>query len=220
MSYIDIHTHVTAQKTDVISVQSLSLTDPISLVTPKNSLVSLGLHPWYATLAEFAAQLRDLTSLASQKNVKMIGECGLDKLRGDKMEVQIYILTQQILLAEKLGKPLILHCVRAFSELIALKKLLKVKVPMVVHGFNKNEKLGQQLLDNGFILSFGKEVLTNKSGAARLVRETNCFFLETDNSHIPIEEIYKQTAILKSCSVEEIKARILADWKKLIKDNV
>lgn len=220
MQYLDIHTHLDKQNHEVLSVLSLTLTDGLFLSTPTSRFISVGLHPWFSTLSNLDTHLRYLSVIAMQQNVKLIGECGLDKLNGDKMEDQIYILTQQIILAEQLGKPLILHCVKAFSELIDLKGKLKVKVPMIIHGFNKNEEMGKQLLAKGFILSFGADLLNPQSGAAKLVQKTDHFFLETDDSDVAIEEIYAHTAFLKNCAVEELKARIFSDWKKIIKNNV
>lgn len=216
MQYLDIHTHHVKQKKDIISVQSLSLTNDVFLALPKTKPISVGLHPWFAKVEVLETQLRYLEVIAQQANVKLIGECGLDKLRGEKIEDQLHILTQQIILAEKLSKPLILHCVKSFSELITLKDRLKVKVPMIIHGFNKNEKLGEQLLAKGFFLSFGEGVLKEGSGAAKLAQKTDQFFLETDQSEMPIEEIYQRVANLKKSTVEQLKARIFADWEKLI----
>ncbi len=220
MQYLDIHTHHVTQRKEILSVQSLTLTNNIFLALPKTKPISVGLHPWFTSLPELETQLRYLSVVARQKNVRLIGECGLDKLRGEKIEDQIYILKQQILLAEQLEKPLILHCVKSFSEIIELKDELAVKVPMIIHGFNKNEKLGAQLLAKGFILSFGKSILNNDSSAAKLVQQTHRFFLETDDSETPIEKIYEHVANLKKCTVEELKARIFADWEKLIENNV
>jgi len=220
MHYLDIHTHRDKQNYEVVSVQSLMVTDKLFASLPKDKLISVGLHPWFSTVAELETNLRNLKVIAAQENVKLIGECGLDKLRGEKIEDQIYSLTQQILLAEQLGKPLILHCVKAFSELMALKEKLKVNVPMIIHGFNKNEEMGKQLLVKGFILSFGADLLKPNSSAAKLVQKTDHFFLETDDSDVAIEEIYAHVAILKNCSVDVLKGRIFNDWKKIIEDNV
>ncbi|WP_316802063.1 TatD family hydrolase [Pedobacter nototheniae] len=215
MDFLDIHTHKAAQKKDVTSIQSLSLTSDIFLAMPKTKPISIGLHPWYATIDKLDTQLKYLKVLAKQPNVKMIGECGLDKLRGESLENQTIILEHQIAIAEQLNKPIILHCVKSFSTLIEIKEKLKVKVPMIIHGFNKNEELGKQLMAKGFMLSFGKAILNPDSGAAKLLSTTDHFFLETDEVEISIEEIYETAANLKNCSVEALKACIFADWKKL-----
>lgn len=215
MDFLDIHTHQTAQKVGAISIQSLSLTNDIFLAMPKKKPISIGLHPWFATLDKLALQMKYLTVLAKQDNVKLIGECGLDKLKGEPLANQILILEEQIKLAEQLQKPLILHCVKAFDELIALKQNLKVTVPMIIHGFNKNEVLGKQLIANGFLLSFGAAVLKENSGAAKLISSLDQFFLETDDSEVSIEEIYHAVAEINKITVDELKDVIFANWKKL-----
>lgn len=215
MDFLDLHTHKTAQKIGVHSIQSLSLTSDIFLAMPKTKPISVGLHPWYATIEKLELQMKYMSVLAKQPNVKLIGECGLDRLKGENLENQIIVLEKQIALAETLNKPLILHCVKCFSELIEIKDRLKVKVPMIIHGFNKNEKLGQQLLNKGFLLSFGAAILKEDSGAAQLAQQCDIFFLETDDSEISIEEIYQASANLKNCSIDKLKAVIFANWKKL-----
>ncbi|MFC3560941.1 TatD family hydrolase [Pedobacter jamesrossensis] len=215
MNFLDIHTHKAAQENGTTSIQSLSLTSDVFLAMPKTKPISIGLHPWYARLDKLELQMKYLSVLANQTNVKLIGECGLDKLKGEHLENQIAILEKQIALAEKLNKPLILHCVKAFSELIEIKDRLKVKVPMIIHGFNKNEALGKQLLNKGFLLSFGKTILNKNSGAAKLIQNHDNFFLETDDSETSIEEIYQAVSNLKNCSIDELKALIFANWKKL-----
>lgn len=215
IDFLDIHTHQTAVKPGVISIESLSLTNDIFLAMPKKKPISIGLHPWFASVEKLELQMKYLSVLARQDNVKLIGECGLDSLKGEKIDNQILILEQQIALAEALNKPLILHCVKSFSELIELKAKLKVSVPMIIHGFNKNEELGKQLLQKGFLLSFGAAVLKANSGAARLIKELDYFFLETDDSQVTIQEIYNAVAEIKNCTVDEVKALIFANWKKL-----
>lgn len=215
MDFLDIHCHKTASAPGAISIQSLSLTSDIFLAMPKKKPISVGLHPWFAQLDTFEMQMRYLEVLAKQPNVKLIGECGLDKLRGESVNNQLLILTGQIKMAEQLNKPLILHCVKCFAEMIALKDKLQVKVPMIIHGFNKNEVLGKQLLEKGFLLSFGREILKTGTGAAKLITEIDNFFLETDDSDIPIAEIYQAAANLKKCTVDELKACIFANWKNL-----
>lgn len=215
MDFLDLHTHKTAIKSGEITIQSLSLTDDVFLAMPKKKPISIGLHPWYASIQKLELHMKYLTVLAKQDNVKMIGECGLDKVKGESLENQLIILAQQIALAEQLNKPLIVHCVKSFAELIAIKEQLKVKVPMIIHGFNKNEMLGRQLLAKGFFLSFGAAILKESAAAAKLIKELDFFFLETDDSQTSIEEVYHAAAKIKNISIDELKQVIFANWKKL-----
>lgn len=215
MDFLDLHTHKTSTKSGEITIQSLSLTNDIFLAMPKKKSISIGLHPWYASIEKLELHMKYLTVLARQDNVKMIGECGLDKIKGETLENQLIILAQQIALAEQLNKPLILHCVKSFAELITIKEKLKVKVPMIIHGFNKNETFGRQLLDKGFFLSFGASILKETSSIAQLIKELDFFFLETDDSQTGIEEIYNAVAKIKNISIDELKQVIFANWKRL-----
>jgi Tat protein secretion system quality control protein TatD with DNase activity len=87
--------------------------------------------------------------------VVAIGECGLDRNIDLPLDIQTSIFKRHIELAETLQKPLVIHCVRAFSELIALKKNTKSTVPWIIHGFHKKEEVFQQLLKHDFYFSFG-----------------------------------------------------------------
>lgn len=214
MQLLDIHTHKTATNLNATSIQSFSLTDQLPQI-PTDRPISVGLHPWYATLANLEEQLAHLAQIAQQPNVKLIGECGLDRLKGEPLANQLLIFEKQIALAEKLNKPMVLHCVRCFDELMAIKKRLQVQVPMVIHGFNKNAALGQQLLDKGFWLSLGASILKQDSNTAKLLGSTDCFFLETDEGEIGIETIYEAASNLKKSTLDELKALIFANWKKI-----
>lgn len=214
MQFLDIHTHIATETIGNPSIQSFSLTGQLPILPTKRP-ISVGLHPWFATMDKLEAELEILEQVAQQPNVKLIGECGLDRLKGEPLVKQLLILERQIALAEKLNKPVILHCVRCFDELMAVKKRLEVKVPMIIHGFNKNAVLGQQLLDKGFWLSFGAAILKESSSTAQLLTNTDRFFLETDDSEIGIATIYEAASNLKKSTLDELKALIFANWKKL-----
>jgi len=213
--FLDIHTHKTRQQQGVLAIQSISLSESTFLAMPKTKPISIGIHPWYGKLGELAKSLKYLNVLARQNNVKLLGECGLDKLRGETMESQIKMLEVQIALAEELQKPLILHCVKAFDELIALKKRLQPTVPMIIHGFNKKQEMAQQLVSQGFYLSFGAAVLKSEEVALVLEKTDNPFFLETDDGEIDIVDIYTKVAEIKKISLDKLKDIIFANWKEL-----
>ena len=85
-----------------------------------------------------------------------IGECGLDKLRSHlDIDEQIILFAEMARIAEQLGKPVIIHCVKAFSELLAVHKQINPSVPWIIHGFRGKPQLMQQLLAKGMYISFG-----------------------------------------------------------------
>ncbi|MEJ2884069.1 TatD family hydrolase [Pedobacter sp. GR22-6] len=216
MDYLDIHTHNEQRLPGVRAILSLSLTGDEVPEYPERDL-ALGLHPWFAKPQQLNSDYARLREAAKLPQVKMIGECGLDRFKGPSLPEQTLILRKQFELADELQKPVILHCVRCFDELIALRKEMKLEIPMVLHGFNKKKELGRQMQSLGFYLSFGKALLDADSGAAALAREGDVFFLESDHDEHRIEEIYEAAANLKNCSVEELKALIFANWNQIIR---
>jgi TatD DNase family protein len=132
------------------------------------------------------------------------------------MQLQIEVFEKQIALAEKYQKPLVLHLVAAFDELIEIKKRLNISVPIIIHGFSKSEQLAKQLIDNGFYLSFGKYLLRNKEMETVFKSIPNDkFFLETDTIEETLEEVYQKAALCKNISVEELLSKILNNWKSI-----
>ena len=216
MQFLDIHTHQEGKEDGVRRILSLSLTRGTKVTLPEDQELSLGLHPWFATMEHLDDDYLKLAEIAKQTRVKLIGECGLDRLKGESLENQLIILRKQLRLANELHKPVILHCVRCFDELMSLQKEMKIGVPLIIHGFNKDEELGRKLLDKGFYLSFGKAIIHADSGAADLVKHTDMFFLETDAADCSIQDIYQAAANLKNTTVEEMKALIFANWKKIM----
>lgn len=213
--FLNIHTHQTKQEPGVVAIQSLSLSESTFLAMPKTKPISIGIHPWYGKLTELAKSMNYLKVLAKQDNVKLIGECGLDKLRGEPITNQIQLLEAQLHLAEDLKKPVIIHCVRAFDELIALKKKINPSVPLIIHGFAKKKELALQLINQGFYLSFGAAVLTSEGLVNTLTQLDAPFFLETDDAQTDIEVIYAKVAELKKITVDELKDVIFANWKNI-----
>jgi TatD DNase family protein len=122
----------------------------------------------------------------------------------------------QIKLAEKYHKPLIIHCVRAYSDLVHLKKISKFSVPWIIHDFNGNQDVMKSLIKFGFHLSIGKSLLDNPA-KRNLIREipTDRLFLETDDQDTDITSAYIQTAQLLGISEETLIELIEQNFQKL-----
>ncbi|MCU0325245.1 MAG: TatD family hydrolase, partial [Spirosomaceae bacterium] len=168
--------------------------------------ISLGIHPWFIDELNYQLQLDKLAELSKSQLVRLIGECGLDRLKGPNLQLQEEVFIKQIRIAEDLRKSVIIHCVRCFSELVSIKKIIRPKVPMIVHGFNQNEQIAKQLIEKGFYLSIGAAVLEDDSNAAKVVSEIplNQLFIETDDVEISIKSVYEKIASIKKMAVEEL----------------
>lgn len=122
------------------------------------ALYSAGVHPWWTEdMARTERMLANLPQLLEHPQVVALGECGLDRLKGARMEVQEEVFRRQIGLAEALRLPVTLHIVHAFDRLLGLKKELRPTTQWTVHGFRGRPALASQLLAAGLDLSFGEK---------------------------------------------------------------
>ncbi len=93
--------------------------------------------------------------LAQSPKVIAIGECGLDyyRLEEKTKEIQMRSFIEQIELANKLQKPLMLHIRNAYDDAIEVIKS-HAKVKGDVHFFAGDWSVAKRFLDIGFTLSF------------------------------------------------------------------
>ncbi len=185
MKYYNLHTHIPSAEAEVIEVLNVGIHD--ALLT--DAYYSAGLHPWHIEEAptDWLTQLEGRLAL---QQVIAIGECGLDKMIQTGISKQEEIFVAQAELAEKHNRPLIIHCVKAWQELIAIKKQLQPTTPWIIHGFRGKQTLAKQLLEQKFFLSFGFYANTESVRAALPDR----LFIETDDRAISIKDIYRQLA--------------------------
>lgn len=161
--------------------------------------ISVGLHPWHLG-HDWQTQFHLLSKLAVEKRVMLIGEAGLDKVCRTGFTLQQEVFRCQALLAGKIGKPLIIHCVKAWQEIVALHTELRPSVPWIIHGFRGKPELAKELLQHGFHLSFGEHF--NFESVIITPLERLC--TETDESKLDIETIYWKLAQAKGITVEEL----------------
>ena len=205
MFFFNIHTHQYTNQKEVLEIvnqypQGFDNSIPI---------YSIGIHPWYIVEDRIESDLQIIENKLQEDNCFALGECGLDKRIGNSLALQQMVFEKQLALAEKHQKPVILHCVAAFQELIAIKKKLNISVPLIIHGFSKNIEVASQLVNSGFYLSFGKSLLLNKE--LELVFNSvpnDRLFLETDTVEQDISEVYQLAAKYKNIEVEEMKTII------------
>jgi TatD DNase family protein len=202
--FINTHTH--AQLYDAkIEVVNLDLH-----VAEKPRYYSYGLHPWHIEKETCYEGLELLKNLVHEKRCLALGECGLDKLSTVDFALQEEIFAEQIKIANLVRKPLIIHCVKAFNELINCLNLNDNTVPVIIHGFNNNENIARVLVNEGYYFSFGKALLGYDSNAAKAIIKVGRkrFFLETDDADISIKYIYKKASELLGIDEEIVKQQL------------
>lgn len=214
MQYFNLHTHKFTNNPNVLELVNQypwEFDDSIPQY-------SIGIHPWYIDENRLENDLKIIEEKLQLQECLALGECGLDKRIDIPMEMQIKVFELQIALAEKYKKPLVLHLVAAYQELIEIKNRLQVSVSIILHGFSKNEQVAKQLIDNGCYLSFGKYLLRNPELKNVFQSVPNDkFFLETDTIDETLEEVYQLASEYKNCSLEEIQALTTVNFNKVFK---
>lgn len=215
--FIDIHSHRHVLNTDHWVIKNLY---EHFEKEKKSGKYSIGLHPWFIKADNWGKQFEILEQFSTNSFVVAIGECGLDKNCATDFTLQKDVFNAHINLANFLKKPLIIHCVNAYEEVKQLLKIHNNKVPVIFHGFNKNEHIAQLLVKQGFFLSFGK-VLFKESILAviKKIPPENIFF-ETDDADISIEKIYSKAAEILSIEIEKLQIQIKKNAIKLFGDGL
>jgi TatD DNase family protein len=217
MKFFNLHTHKFTNNSDVLELVNQYPWE-FDATIPK---YSIGIHPWYIDEDRLESDLKIIDEKLQLKECLALGECGLDKRIEVPMQLQIEVFEKQIALAEKHQKPLVLHLVAAFQELIEIKNRLKISVPIIIHGFSKNEQVANELIKNGFYLSFGKYLLRNPELESVFKSVPNDkFFLETDTIDESLEEVYQLAAKYKNVKIEDIFEIVNSNFKKVFKSNI
>ncbi|WP_339919458.1 TatD family hydrolase [uncultured Flavobacterium sp.] len=214
MKFFNFHTHKFTNDADVLELVN-QYPQEFDAAIP---FYSIGIHPWYIVEDRVEADLGIIESKLHEKNCLAVGECGLDKRIEIPLEAQQVVFEKQLLLAQKYNKPVLIHCVAAFQEVMDTKKKLNISVPMIIHGYSKGLQLAKQLLDNGFYISFGIYLLRNPELESVFTGiPNNRFFLETDTVEENLDVVYTLAAKYKGVNLEEIQKQISSNFQAVFK---
>jgi len=212
MQLVNLHTHKFSNNNVVLEIVNQYPWE-FNVVIPN---YSIGIHPWHIDENRIELDLKIIAEKLLLNECLALGECGLDKRIDLPIDLQIEVFKKQLVLVQKTSKPVILHCVAAYQEVIAIKKEMNIKNPMIIHGFSKNELVAKSLLDNGFYLSFGKYLLRNPELESVFKSTPNdLFFLETDTIDESLEEVYQKAAEIKKIEIEELKNIVWTNFNRI-----
>jgi len=193
MKFINIHAHSKTANSAVLLNAHENF-----LALDLNAFYSIGLHPWYLIENTADAELTELREAIVKSNVLAIGECGLDRVCETDFELQKHYFIKQIELSNEARKPLIIHCVRAFDEVLYL---------------------AAQILNAGYLLSFGQKLMFESTAAVFKSIPIDRIFLETDDGCVTIEEVYRMAAEIKGMTIEELQQQIQKNTNLVFGEN-
>jgi len=218
--YIDIHNHDASSAEGVFILNNLMAHEGIPPFYAEGMIFSMGIHPWFLNEDNHDQLLDFVKQNSLNPAIAAIGEAGFDKIRGPSMELQHRTFAEQAVISEETRKPLVVHCVRAWDELMAAHKKHKPEMPWLIHGFRGKKELAMQLVSRNMYISFWCDFIIRPE-ASVLVQSLPAerIFLETDGSGADIKKIYDKVSNDIGISVEELKDQILSNYYNLFKIN-
>lgn len=201
----------------------------VALAEDRDGLyASIALHPVDSGKEDF--NIEEYEKLARHEKVKAIGECGLDYFRGseEEKEKQKEVFIQHIKLANKVGKPLMLHIRNAYQDAIdILKEYAEVKGD--VHFFAGTWEEAQQFIDFGFTVSFTGVItftddyneVIQKAPLDMILSETDCPYVTPTphrgkrNEPVFVIEVAKKIAEIRGEDEEEVRKQLVANAQRV-----
>lgn len=211
MRLLDIHTHhIPSDDDHNLSVLNLFPEDYANIGKyHPSTLFSIGIHPWRIDNSE--DKLRQLRGVLDDRRIVAVGEAGLDKFAAASMEVQMEVFKGQVLLSETFQKPMIIHAVRVWDKLIDVFEEINPLQPWILHGFRGKPELARRLAECGFYFSIGE--FFNPESLKLIPVER--LFCETDESLLPIAEIYRRIAKELNMDLEILAGTIGENFRRL-----
>ena len=205
---IDIHSHKR-------NVNYLTIVNKSDSNVTESDCFSFGIHPW--NTSEIEDNFLNFEKEISLIKCLAIGEIGLDKLNGPKIDVQKKVFLKQIEISEKYELPIILHCVKSWNEISEIRKLLNPIQSWIYHGFNKAGIINE-VLKSDIYISIGSSIFTN-SKLQEIVNliPNGRLFLETDDSNLDIFDIYKKVSEIKKIPLSELEEIIEQNFKRVFR---
>ena len=205
---IDIHSHKR-------NVNYLTIVNKSDSNVTESDCFSFGIHPW--NTSEIEDNFLNFEKEISLIKCLAIGEIGLDKLNGPKIDVQKKVFLKQIEISEKYELPIILHCVKSWNEISEIRKLLNPIQSWIYHGFNKAGIINE-VLKSDIYVSIGSSIFTNiKLQEIVNLIPNERLFLETDDSNLDIFDIYKKVSEIKKIPLSELEEIIEQNFKRVFR---
>lgn len=213
---VDAHAHAAPDRDRVLALRSVHLHEASAVLGDPGPLC-VGLHPWFVRAETLDDDLATLETVAASGRLAAIGETGLDRIRGAPLEVQRTAMRGHVALSERLRLPLVVHCVRAGSDLLELRKAARAAMPWLWHGWNGSPEQTRAILATNSVPSFGASILDVRSRARAVLAglPPGSFLLESDDTLQPIEAIEGEAASLRGVATDTLRAELHLAWSRL-----
>lgn len=212
MTFVDIHSHQRTQEEGVKRIRCLDVEEIRQGQFDGNcDGFTAGFHPWW--IADGVQLSPDLIAeLLQHPKCFGLGEIGLDRAIKTPMPTQKAVFENHLQLAAKADvRCVVLHCVRAYSDVLEVLKLSNYLGRVIFHDYNGNAQITEQLLNHNAYFSVGSKVFDDETTVVKNLKAIPCekLFLETDDqTRHSIVEIYEKMAERLGLSSDELQERV------------
>lgn len=206
--FIDIHTH-RRQPADDTSIYNLSPGEE-----PCEGFFSAGVHPWQADQFSPASAIAQLEDLQKYPQFVAVGEIGIDRACTVPLPPQIALFETQLQWASQHAKPVTIHCVRAYSDVLQVLKRNRHLPALLFHAYIANEQTTIQLSQYDAYFSLGCRELSRKGDLRHIPLDK--LFLETDEQSVDIHEVYELASSKLGMTVGELETVIEQNAERLM----
>jgi TatD DNase family protein len=215
IDFINIHTHQLVKDENTFSLYNIAL--PCKEI-PEKIYLSAGWHPWDIEDYDLPQIDNSLNEIVALKYLLAIGECGLDRSIKISFEKQAEVFKLHLKTAKEHVKPLIIHCVRAYSDLLQMLMSENFNGKFILHNFNGNRYQIDSILKFDAYFSLGKQLLNPIPRFCESLKyiPVERIFLETDDSAISINDIYFLASELLNIPVIDLKLQLKQNLFSLI----
>jgi TatD DNase family protein len=206
--FIDIHRHSSDNGAADVVLRNLFPSEVNQINNKK--YYSVGLHPWHTNNPNLDAELEVVANYSHNQNVIAIGETGIDKSIDTDIAIQSHAFNVQIEIAKAVDKPMIIHCVRAYDDMLRIKKKSAHHQPWIIHWFNASPEMALDLIRKGCYLSFGIALFKANTKAFRSFSQipVENIFLETDDANLTIRDVYDKAAQNKGITLDDLQKQL------------
>lgn len=205
---VDIHTYSLAPNSSDIRIYNAHFSENFT----NTSHFSVGVHPWNVKKEDEKKLISYLENVP--KLPWAIGEIGLDKTKDD-YELQITLLNKQLAIAKEWKIPrIIIHCVKAYSDIIPVLKKYQRDFIFIWHDFYANKEIYQQCLSLQSYFSLGLRAFNGKTKISFYLDhiDKSRIFLETDENTIELMDLYTLAAHNLSLDRNELIHQIYQNY--------
>ena len=172
-----------------------------------------GIHPWNtAKVPSLDQKLLDLREALNNKKCVAVGEIGLDRNFPD-IAKQKEMMIAQLELAVEFDLPVVIHCVKALSDIFSILKSFPKKIKIYLHGINLNEQELTEVNKRKYFIGVGPQ-LFNKSKIQRLISliPKDKILIETDDTDLPINRVFDSLSLHVNHGPEDLVERLNSNF--------